>query len=104
MSIACTLRSGRFWRDGLPMLLVRGQMSDLVSQERADEFSHASLKSSSSMSGVRDTWSPATATTSSRMRCWTSSTDTGGSDRRRHHPIVGAEVDGCADNGAVDLT
>jgi peroxiredoxin len=25
-------------RDGVPMLLVRGQMSDLVSQERADEF------------------------------------------------------------------
>lgn len=25
-------------RDGVPMLLIRGQMSDLVSQERADEF------------------------------------------------------------------
>ena len=25
-------------RRGVPMLLVRGQMSDLVSQERADEF------------------------------------------------------------------
>ena len=25
-------------RNGVPMLLVRGQMSDLVSQERADEF------------------------------------------------------------------
>ena len=25
-------------RDGVPMLLVRGQMSDLVTKERADEF------------------------------------------------------------------
>jgi peroxiredoxin len=25
-------------RSGVPMLLIRGQMSDLVSQERADEF------------------------------------------------------------------
>ena len=25
-------------RDGVPMLLIRGQMSDLVSQERADDF------------------------------------------------------------------
>ena len=25
-------------RNGVPMLLVRGQMSDLVTQERADEF------------------------------------------------------------------
>ena len=25
-------------RDGVPMLLVRGQMSDLVTEERADEF------------------------------------------------------------------
>jgi peroxiredoxin len=25
-------------RSGVPMLLVRGQMSDLVTQERADEF------------------------------------------------------------------
>lgn len=29
---------GAILRDGVPMLLVRGQMSDLVSQERADEF------------------------------------------------------------------
>ena len=29
---------GAILRSGVPMLLVRGQMSDLVTQERADEF------------------------------------------------------------------
>ena len=59
-------------RDGVPMLLVRGQMSDLVSQERADEFLARSRRSNSPTSAAQGTWSPATATTFSRGLSWIS--------------------------------
>ena len=77
-------------------------MSDLVSQERADEFLARFRRSSSSTSAARDTWLPVIATTSSRGRCWTFSVGTGGSSRGRHR-ILCTEIDGGADDDAVDL-
>lgn len=53
---------------GVPLLLVRGQMSDLVTGERAQTFSAASRASNSLTSPVPGTWWPVIATPRSPMR------------------------------------
>ena len=54
---------GAILRNGVPMLLVRGQMSDLVTRSEPTNSSHGSRTSASSTSAAPGIWSPAIATT-----------------------------------------
>ena len=62
---------GAILADEVPMLLVRGQVSDLVSEDRAEEFLARFPQVEFVDVRARDTWWPATATTSSPKPSWT---------------------------------
>ena len=63
---------GAILAGGEPMLLVRGQVSDLVSQDRADEFLARFPQVEFVDVQARGTWSPATAMIYSPRRYWIS--------------------------------
>ena len=78
-----------------PLLLIRGLLSDLVSDEAVAALRAAAPRPSTSTCAVRATWWPATTTTRSRSPWRASSTATSpaASERSRGDPLFAAYAD-----------